>query len=232
MRPPDHPTVERFSFKKVGEMLLDILNLERGIGYTIKWLIIAPQKAIYEYLFEDRKRMVRPFPFLLLVTAIATFLSLKILLPDDNILQFLQNDPDWEKFPPPLQQLLTTIVPHIKRYFNLIFISGLPVTALATYLVFKPAGLNLAEHLVLNTYIYCIQIIGFIFIIPWVKGQVWVAVILAILIYFYIIYAYKKIFALSWAKGFGKFLLVFLISQMMTSLVFVIIFNIYILFSL
>jgi len=64
---PDRPNIPRITWKSLAEHILEQLNLERGLGYTIKALLLKPRPALCEYLFEDRRRMVKPLGFLFCV---------------------------------------------------------------------------------------------------------------------------------------------------------------------
>ncbi len=44
-------TPDRITTRSIIEELLQLANLEKGLGYTIKMLAIAPGKAIRMYLF-------------------------------------------------------------------------------------------------------------------------------------------------------------------------------------
>ncbi len=72
MKIPDDIPVKRITLRTIGEEILAQFNLEKGIGYTIKGLLLRPRAVMEEYLFHDRHRLMRPlpfFPFLLDVSA-------------------------------------------------------------------------------------------------------------------------------------------------------------------
>ena len=68
------PKIERITLKKIFKDVLYALNLEQGMGYTLKRLFVAPRHTIEEYLFEDRSRLTRPFQLIIFLVAIATYL--------------------------------------------------------------------------------------------------------------------------------------------------------------
>ena len=114
MRVPKDPKLERYTLKKIGAQILEQLNLERGLGYTVKMWIIDPRRALEEYLFENRQRMTKPFPFLLLLVAIATFVSLRVLVPEAELEQELSNVEELEGIPP----FLVSGIALFNRYFS------------------------------------------------------------------------------------------------------------------
>lgn len=103
MRPPPDPAIERLTLRGMGERLLEQVHLDRGLGYAIKLLVLRPRRAIEEYLFEDRRRMIRPFTLLLLSVGVATFLYLEFLLPDDMVTEARA---EWAHLPERVQSAL------------------------------------------------------------------------------------------------------------------------------
>lgn len=51
-----------------------VLNLEKGFLLTVKNLLIKPGKSVREFLFEDRKKYVKPILFLVFTSVIFSFL--------------------------------------------------------------------------------------------------------------------------------------------------------------
>jgi hypothetical protein len=150
---PDKSKITRISWKSLAEYLLEQFNLERGLGYTVKQLLIRPQKAIQEYLFEDRHRMVKPLGFLLLVVAIAAYLSSFLLAFDSDIAQLLMQDPFFQKLPEDIRNVFARFFKLSQQYFNLFLMSNIPATTLATYLLFRDRQLNF-RNIWSSTYIF------------------------------------------------------------------------------
>ncbi|MCL5244270.1 DUF3667 domain-containing protein [Cellulophaga sp. 20_2_10] len=59
-----------------------VFNLEKGLFLTIKNLLVRPGKSVREFLFENRKKYVKPIIFLILTSL---FFSLIISLLDINL---------------------------------------------------------------------------------------------------------------------------------------------------
>ncbi|GJM36162.1 MAG: hypothetical protein DHS20C18_51630 [Saprospiraceae bacterium] len=213
MELPESPKVQRLSIRGIAEQILEILNLERGLGYSFKMLAFDPKGAIREYLFDNRQRHMKPFQFLLFTVAIATFISILVLPKPEELLQQLQQAPEWANMSAGLQVALTWLTLHLHQYFNIIYLIGLPFTSLASYLIFRSAQLNYAEHLVINAYILGFQTIFYIFIIPLLLHYQWVGFIQIALTFGYTIYAYKSVFEVSWPKGMLKTIFVFIVAQ-------------------
>lgn len=219
MKTPDKSPLERISFQHIFRQLLQVLNLEKGLGYTVKWLVINPHKAIYEYLYENRNRMIKPFAFVVLVAAVATYLTVTFIFKGDDLLQQLHADPDWDTVPERLQLVIERLMIMTQKYFNLSYLSSIPFIALATFWVFKEDGLNFAEHLVINCYLYCMQSIILILMIPALALWAETGLVSAGLLLGYQVYAYSRIFEVGWLEGLGKTLLVQVVTAVFSAII-------------
>jgi hypothetical protein len=129
-------------------------HLNRGLLYTLKALYTKPGHSIREYVQGKRKRHFNCFTLLCFVLtidiAITHFFSLTTVdLAGDEI------DADAVN--------ILNIIMENTRWFTFIKI---PVYAWLSFLFFKKAKQNYAEHLVLNTYLICgYLIIGLFYVI-------------------------------------------------------------------
>lgn len=215
--PPDLKT-ERISFKSIGVAILEALNLERGIGFTIKELILRPKEALEDFLFNDRSKYTKPLALLLLTVAIATFISLKILPLDQELIEAVREDDFMQQLPESLRSIFLQIPILLQQYFNIFFMSSLPAVTLATYLIFQDARLNLAEHFIINIYIFCIQTLIFIVFMPLFAYKQWTVGLHIFGLFFYTIFAYTKIFEQTWKGGVLKSTAVYMMSQVFLSI--------------
>jgi hypothetical protein len=226
--PDDKP--DRISFATIGEAILQQLNLEKGLGFTIRELALHPGRAIKEYLYENRGKYTKPLTLLLLMVAAATFLSLKILPIDDSLVDSIENDPTLNFFPEKLRGTLKQLPIFLKKYFNLAFMSSIPAVALSTYFLFKEKGFNLAEHFIINIYIFSIQTIFFIIFMPLLNYWSWTVGLHIAALAFYTIYAYKQVFDQTWLQSLAKSIMIYLMSQFFISVVLTIVLLIMLLF--
>jgi hypothetical protein len=220
---PDKSKITRISWKSLAEYLLEQFNLERGLGYTVKQLLIRPQKAIQEYLFEDRHRMVKPLGFLLLVVAIAAYLSSFLLAFDSDIAQLLMQDPFFQKLPEDIRNVFARFFKLSQQYFNLFLMSNIPATTLATYLLFRDRQLNFPEHLVINVYIFSIQTLLILPLIPFMVQIPAISFLLLAINIGYFYYALTQIFNQNWKEGALKTLVVFMLAQFIQGIVMVVV---------
>lgn len=213
MNVPEQPQLPRLSFRKIAEDVLEVVNLEKGIPYTIKRLIADPGSAMQEYLFENRQRMAKPFPLLVLLVAIATYMSYRFLNINEEVVDVFTNSPEAKEIPPLILKTMTLYLRAVTQYFNLVYMSSIPLLALGTYLLFPNSRLNYVEHLMINTYLFCVQTLIFILFAPIVPFFPLIAVLMALLTYFYLAYALRKIFRTKWGEAIGKTVALYFILQ-------------------
>ncbi|MBX2927366.1 MAG: DUF3667 domain-containing protein [Saprospiraceae bacterium] len=213
MNVPEPPPLPRLSFRKIAEDVLEVVNLEKGIPYTFKRLIADPGGAIQEYLFENRQRMAKPFPLLVLLVAVAAYMSYRFLKINEGGVDLFTNSQDAKEIPPMILKTLTLYLRAVTQYFNLVYMSSIPLLALGTYLLFRNFRLNYVEHLVMNTYLFCVQTLIFILFVPIVPFFPLIAILMGLLTYFYLAYALKKIFRTKWGEAIGKTIALYFILQ-------------------
>ncbi|MBX2872097.1 MAG: DUF3667 domain-containing protein [Saprospiraceae bacterium] len=218
--------LERFTLRKIIKDVLYVLNLEQGMGYTLKRLFLAPGPTIQEYLFEDRSRLTRPFQLIVLLVAVATFLTLLVLPDMDELMEELHKTEGWEDFTPAVQESMEWFTTNMKQYFNVFFLAGIPFISLATFLIFRQPKYHYAEHLVINTYLSCPQTLFFILYVPFIKASGFFAVFQIIPVVVYSIYAYKQLFKESLWNVIWKSTLCFLLYQFIFGLVMMLLFGI------
>ncbi len=221
--------LERFTLQKIIKDILYVLNLEQGMGYTLKRLFIEPGTAIREYLFEDRTRLTRPFQLIVLLVAIATFLTLMVLPDMEALIEELHKTEGWENFTPAVQESMEWFTKNMKQYFNIFFLAGIPFISLSTFWIFRTPKYHYAEHLIINTYLSCPQTLFFILYIPFLKASGFFAIFQIIPVVVYSIYAYRQIFRESLWNVSWKSCVCFLLYQFIFGLFMMILFGILVL---
>ncbi len=220
------PEIDRITLKKIFRDILYALNLEQGMGYTLKRLFVAPGQTVNEYLFEDRSRLTRPFQLIIFLVAIATFLTLFILPNTEQLLVDLHKTSGWADFTPAVKHSMEWFTMNMKQYFNVFFLAGIPFVSVATYLIFRKAKYYFAEHLIINTYVSAPQTVFFILYVPFINNSGLMASVQVIPVIVYTIYAYKGIFKLSWVEGVWRSVIVFIFYQFIFGLALLLLFGI------
>lgn len=213
---------ERLTLKKIWSDLLEQFNLERGLGYTVKEWLLHPGRAADKYLYQDRRPFTKPFSFLLLTSAVTTFLMLELVIKKQGALEFTTSE-EWQEIPELLKPGIKLALIAVKKYFNLLYLASLPLVTLASYwLLRKDHPLNLAEFLVINTFIFSIQSILYLFNIPFLAlmPNSILSAIPALLLVIYFVYAYKQIFQQSYWRAIWYTALIYLIAQFLSLILF------------
>lgn len=220
---PD-PQIKRISAKTIGASLLSILNLERGIFYTVWELIKNPGAAMRRYLFTDRSGFIEPLKFLVLTIPIFLFLTFTFF-PNTGFFAGFENGlagGEDGAIDPEKQALTRNLISVFKEYANFILLVTVPLAALFTRFIFSKYRLYFGEHLVLNAFLY-----GFLtFVSTLLLPTAWVSESLnsfsgLILYFFYTAYFFKSFFQFSWWRAIGNSILIYLFSILITIVIFI-----------
>jgi hypothetical protein len=226
--PDPNSRPKRISMDYLGNELMSALNLEKGLGYTLWQWFAHPKRATAEFLYEDRQRMVKPLGLLALVLTVATFVSLKILPLGEPLLEEVKKELPMHMFSEASVQLLEFLIVGMKKYFNIFFALSLPGQAIATYIVYQKSGYNLAEQLVINTYIFCVQTVLYLIIIPFANvAENLVGVLFFLSWMGYWFYALWRIFGKSLGQTLLRMLGIFFLMQFVSQFIISIILGAY-----
>jgi hypothetical protein len=207
--PDNSARPERISVRHMFDVLLSAFNLDRGLGYTLKGLLIHPKKAVNEYLFEDRKRMVHPLRFLFFTTAIAAFLNLQFVMDEAEFTrgaaagselyeQDIAEEPfDAEKAEERnrvVQQAMKEYFRFLTDYQNLLLLIFVPIASFSTWVFFRKRKLYYGEHLAMNSYAVGFQNIIYMAIVPFMALNSSIALLYFGLTMLYLLYFYIVVF--------------------------------------
>lgn len=223
---------QRFCFEcgaKVIKNRLTLKNLsadfsEQFLSYDNKFLITfidlfrKPEVVIHGYINGTRKKYINVIQYL---AVSLTLLGLQLFIlnkfyPEFFNAAFTDMENYFAMYPeesrPKVEKFMTDYFTFINEYQSLVYVLGIPFTAIVTYLVFlKEKLLNFTEHIVLNTYMTAQYVVFsfFIYIIIAVLNlDVNTLVTLSLVLYvFYYGFVFYKIFKLSVAAIILRFML-------------------------
>ncbi len=66
--------LKRIDRNYISSEIRSVFNLEKGLFFTVKSLLINPEKSVREFLFEDRKKYVKPIVYLLIAAILFSFI--------------------------------------------------------------------------------------------------------------------------------------------------------------
>ena len=119
-----------------------IFHIDKGFFYTLVKLFTHPGKMLKEYIDGKRVSYFRPLAYVVLMSAIATFIMKGISWISRSI--FLKYNPGGA-FPESHG--------FFSHYISIFIFLTIPLTALVTWLFFIRQKYNYWEHIVMNTYI-------------------------------------------------------------------------------
>ncbi|MDX1939802.1 MAG: DUF3667 domain-containing protein [Saprospiraceae bacterium] len=213
---------ERITIRHIFSELFNIItNVDRGFLYTAKMLFIAPGQAIRNYLSGQTRRYYHPLRYIIILVAISVAVNLSLGLYDkqQSDIQSMVGRPDNQEVIQ-VQQQFNEIV---KKYLNIIPLLLIPMLSFFSYLFFRKKGWNYAEHLVLNAYQQGqLAFIG----IPFMLIGSLMPEHLALQVMYFIIpfgilyatYVYRQFFQVGWLQAFIKYVLIFIISYIILSI--------------
>ena len=164
-------TQERFTLKGlVLDFFHNVFHIERKrIVYTAVDLTIKPGKAIQKVLDGYRQYLYNPLEYIIVVAAIISLLNLRY--------HFFSNEFTQAKSETNVSAYSLDFLNEHKMFFDgffryseeypsLVNIVAIPVFSILSYLFFIGYKKNLAENLIINSYITAQQLLFLIFLVP------------------------------------------------------------------
>jgi len=199
--------VRRLTLKTIKQDVLEILNLEKGLFFTLVRLFKDPKETVETYLFKDRSKLFNPFRFVFFAVAIYSFFILKIFdgLDFSKFIEFQDN--------PEYNEVMKNYTEKIFNLYNISTLLSIPCLAFFSFLLFGREKYNYAEHLAINSYVFGIA--SWIAALSLAIGY-FTNPFLSILLgsVFYILaplYWYKRIYQKSWVSTTTLYLLVYFV---------------------
>lgn len=79
--------LKRIDRKYILSELVSLLNLDKGILYTVKEIVIRPGKSVQHFIHNDRNKLVKPITFIIFCSLIYTIIQ-QYLINNDFFDQF------------------------------------------------------------------------------------------------------------------------------------------------
>jgi hypothetical protein len=135
-----------------------LIHFDKGVLYTTKQLLIRPGHTIREFLEGKRARHFQPLSFAIVL---ATFYGLlwHYLIFDHLHTSLIEPGDD-------ITRAFGKIVTWITEHFAFGGLILIITSTLVSYVIFKKRKYNLAEHLVLNTYLMGLFLIVSLLVFP------------------------------------------------------------------
>jgi hypothetical protein len=209
----------RISMAFIFQSVFDAFSIERGGIYTLRRLFSNPAQMAKDYLGKERFHFTPPFRLLIVTTALAIYIFSELGFGEqflNDIQEGAKNGADGNTTGP---EAIIEIIKGWSNYTNLILWTLIPILALFTYLFNRKLKFNYAEHLVLQTYFFCLtNILTFIFLFQFIIDKAILSNILSLLSLVYFIYFYKVAFS----KGIGRSILDSILVYLLATIVWIV----------
>lgn len=141
--------VERFKITNLpGEFLHGFFHVHGGLIYTIKELFIRPGVTLRGYISGRRVDYFNPFTFLVLISLAGGFVYKWSGVPDHLNENFLAS---------------VETVRFTGKYFSYRMLLTIPAYAVMCSIIYKSFKYNIAEHLIVNTFLISQSMVLMIF---------------------------------------------------------------------
>lgn len=111
-----------------------LTDLERGLPYTAKGLLFQPGAVVRSYVDGATRRVTGPAKYLIICAALGALVYLEL---------------GWLNATP---GRFDGVASFAREHLSIVLIARVPLASVFSLLLFRPAGYNLAEHLVFNAY--------------------------------------------------------------------------------
>lgn len=219
-------TFDRITLKNIwSQVAEDILNIDKGLIYTIRQLWTNPGKTAANYIDGKRKNYYGPIKYLILWTAIFFIISPFIAVDrqKNSIIKLILN-PNEPFTPESLDDFLGIYIELLVRHTDLFYLGMVPFFALLSYYLFNTKRFSIVELLI--PYLYLVGQMAFVLVItlPLGKltgtvGQFSVMAITFVLLIYLVIKLHRELFQESWTRTVAKSLTVIYGGQIIYGLV-------------
>jgi len=203
--------VQRINWNYLKNSIADnVFQINHGFLYTVKVLLLSPGKSLNNFFEGQRNRFYKPFAFLLISSTIF-LLSTKLIGNDtfvDDFVIGLRNGASDN-----LNKTVNfEILDFLTNNQTYIFLSLVPLFALASFITFRRNKYNFSEHLILNLYITGEQLLIYTLFSFIQDRNSLLAMVPLLLGFLYNWYVYNRLFSgLSWQNKNLKLLLSYVI---------------------
>lgn len=140
----------RFSLKHIftHDMVHNLLHVDKGILYTVKELFTRPGHMVREYIEGKRIQQFNYITLLLVLIATQLFITHSFHYDPGKIVDIAA-----------AKKTINKIQTLKDNNIKLLYLFLIPLTSVFSYFIFRRSGKNYAEHIVLNTYHACAQLV-------------------------------------------------------------------------
>lgn len=137
-------STHRFSLRHIfsHDVIHGFFHVDKGLPYTVKELLVRPGYSVREYVEGKRSQHFNYVTFLLILAAMSLFVQSTVHYKMSAVVLAT----------PEAAAMLDTFQEYYQKYIKVIYFCTIPLYAASTFIIFRSAKQNFAEHLVLNAY--------------------------------------------------------------------------------
>ncbi len=152
---------ERFTLRSIlTQLVTDAFDLNRGLLFTAVALFRRPGRVVREYVSGATVRYTNPVKYLVVCVALVVFATIQLGATGEVAGGFTAG------YGADSAAKVQRVTELLNRYMNVLMALAVPFMAAASRLFFRRAGLNYAEHLIFNLYVYAQQSLLFLPFVP------------------------------------------------------------------
>jgi hypothetical protein len=144
----------RLTLRSVAGHMAEAFDVNRGLLFTALQLSRHPGTAIRAYVDGQTVRFTNPVKYFLILATLTTLAYVAsgaaAQMESEMIAGAAHGSPNEVRLNEALGEAATVV----RTYMNLVMAASVPFAALATRVLFRRAGMNIAEHAVFNLYAY------------------------------------------------------------------------------
>lgn len=131
-------------FYSIQMVFNQVFNLERGILFTLKELLVSPQKVTLDYINGVTIKYFHPFRFLLVFASISAVLNY-YFQSTDMVNEYFGLSGDQTEDTKKVGDI-------VNQNLTLIILAAIPIFSFFTKLFYRKRDFNYTEHLIINAY--------------------------------------------------------------------------------
>jgi hypothetical protein len=121
----------------------DLFDIEHGIVYTMRSMLIKPGKELRRYFLGNRSRHYKPLKYVLFLGGVSSIINSFVFQYDDRDLFFdLRANPD-----------LVDLANFINQWYGLLMMLVFPLLALISWRFYKKKPYTYGEHLIAQAFL-------------------------------------------------------------------------------
>ncbi len=189
-----HHRVRRLDWSLVRDAVLGFFDLDRGYLRTAWSFARHPATTFQDYLGAGRVHHVNPLRLMVLLAAVAAFMSFHSGASQGVLEGFAAG----QEAGPELAAHQSALGDFMNRYYNLVILGSVPLMALITRLIYWRRPYNWLEHVALNGFLYVVTTLAYLVVLAVAFAWPLVLHLYGPPVMVYQVWLYRRVLGGSW----------------------------------